>query len=157
VHIQRQRKFRLLIYVFLCFIVSSCSLKNRKIIVEISKGFKIDNRSYIHSDESTFKINSENYSLRSRAIYDQKGHIDSLIVYKPEGTLQYSRSELLEDKNLVNYYNYPLSQNLIYKDCKILDTDKEILINKKFKNYLISQINTSTHIYKFREVTGSKK
>jgi len=118
----------------------SCEAQKKSKIVEIFTAVEMVDKNYNYSDESVFKLDNIEYSLRSKAIYDASGDIQQLIIYKPEGTLEYNKLQLLEDKNLMVYYDIPLHQSFTYAGGTILKSeDGEIDVIKITEDYLINK------------------
>lgn len=153
-NIQRPKK---LINLFLAFLVmmrfASCDAQKESKIVEVFTGIEIVDKNYVYSDESVFNLNNIQYSLWSKAIYDLDGEIEQLIIFKPEGALEYTKSQLLEDKNLLDYCGFPIYQNFIYVDGYIIKSENEkIKVVKAGENYLISKSSDrKVQIYKLNK------
>lgn len=106
----------------LLFIVifTGCSGEKSKVI-EIFYGIKVE-RGYIFSEESNFEVDENTkYSLRSKASYGEDGIVSNLVVYKPEGRLEYNREEIIADMGIINFWLLPYSQGLVFTDDKLMD------------------------------------
>ena len=73
-----------------------------------------------YSEESHFECGGVKYSLRERIDYKVSGELQKLTVYKPEGILQYSYSELQKDTLLLNKKNSPILQKWTFYDNKLV-------------------------------------
>jgi len=124
--------------VMMCF--ANCGAQTELKIVEMFTGIEIVDKNYVYSNESVFNLNNVQYSLRSKAIYNLNGEIEQLIIFKPEGALEYTKSQLLEDKSLMDDYGYPIYQNFIYSGGYIKKSKNErIKVTKAGEEYLISK------------------
>lgn len=150
-NIQRLKKSTNVLFLFAGILLStSCDAQNKKKVVEILTGIEIKSNDYHYSDEFHFKLDSVEYSLRSRAIYDTNGDIQQLEIYKPEGKSNYDRLKLLEDKRLMEYYGFPFHQNFIYSDGVIIK-NKDDRINVAFTgDYLINKDDNMVRFYKIK-------
>lgn len=139
-NILRLKKLINLLSAFLVMMCcANCDAQTESKIVEIYTGIEIVDKNYDYSEESVFNLNNVEYSLRSRAIYDLDGEIEQLIIYKVEGAIEYDKNQLLEDKNLLDYYGFPIDQNFIYSDGYIIKSENErIKVVKAGEDYLIS-------------------
>lgn len=152
-NIQRPRKSINLLSAFLvmmCF--ANCDAQTESKIVEIYIGIEIVDKNYVYSEESVFNLNNVQYSLSSKAIYDLDGEIEQLIIFKPEGALEYTKSQLLEDKNLLDYYGFPTYQNFIYSGGFIIKSENErIKVVKAGEDYLISNSSDKVQFYRLNK------
>jgi len=140
-NIQRPKKsINLLLTVLVMVFVVSCEAQKKTKVVEIFMGVQMVDKNYNYSDESVFKLDNIEYSLRSKAIYDTSGDIQQLIIYKPGGALEYNKLQLLEDENLMIYYDIPLHQSFTYAGGTILKSEEgKIDVIKITEDYLINK------------------
>lgn len=152
-NIQRPKKSINLLSAFLvmmCF--ANCDAQTESKIVEIFTGIEIVDKNYVYSDESVFNLNNVQYSLRSKAIYDLNGEIEQLIIFKPEGALEYTKSQVLEDTNLMDYYGFPTYQNFIYSGGFIIKSENErIKVIKAGEDYLINNSSDKVQFYRLNK------
>lgn len=81
--------------------------KIREMVIAV----EIFNSNYVFSDESMINVGEITYSVRQKAIYGISGAIQKLIVYKPEGRLEYNEEQILRDTQLIGNYGFPVKQN----------------------------------------------
>lgn len=89
-------------------------------IVEIFSAVKIID-GYIFSAESVFEVDGTKYSLRQKAIYGRDGEVEQFLLYKPEGTIEYSKAEILKDKKIIDYAGLPFEQKWTYESDYLVD------------------------------------
>lgn len=115
---------------------ASCKGQNEtKRVVEIFNGIEIGNDSF--SEESVFEISGQKYSLRGRAFYTLDGNINNLIVYKPEGSLEYDKDDILNDSDILGFYGFPLKQNWTYQNNQFVNKKGEIIEVQKVNEKLL--------------------
>jgi hypothetical protein len=99
---------------------SGCMLNNHdprqnsdkeKKVREISVAIEIVDSDFVFSDKSTFKLGEATYSFRKKAIYGKNGVVQKLIIYKPEGALEYNEDNILDDPALMIDSGLPTRQN----------------------------------------------
>lgn len=78
---------------------------------EISIAIEIFGSDYVFSDESIVNLGGITYSFRQKAIYGKNGVVQKLLIYKPEGALEYNEKEILNDTKLMINSWLPVSQN----------------------------------------------
>lgn len=149
--IQRPKILTNSFFLFLVmFFFTSCNAQKRpKMIVEIFTGIEVDEE-YNYSDESIFKLGNTVYSLRSKAIYDANGNVQQLEIYKSEGVLKYDRIKLLEDRDLMQYYDFPFHQQYNYLDGVIIKDDNHRINVTSIGEYLISKSGNKVQFYKLK-------
>tara|TARA_R110002049_G_scaffold286226_1_gene467889 strand:+ start:3916 stop:4377 length:462 start_codon:yes stop_codon:yes gene_type:complete len=106
-------------------------------VIEIFKGIEIGNDSYSFSEESVFELNGQKYSLRGRAFYTLDGNINNLIVYKPEGALEYDKDDILNDSDILGFYGFPINQNWTYKNNQLVNKKGEVIEVQKVNEKLL--------------------
>ena len=110
----------------------SCIAKDKVYkVITIYKAIDIPkDENYKYSDESTLSLNGIKYSLRQKAVYDNDGRIQTLIVYKSEDKLVYTHEELLKDYMLLQYYQLPVEHNWYIQNNKLIRADDIVQVNK---------------------------
>lgn len=139
-----------LTFLLLLSLSGGCKSQNNQLIVtEIMKGLFIYSENYVYSEEAKLEIGNDIYSLRSKAIYPADGDIKTFALYKPEGVLDYSQTDIKADLKLLEYTGFPIKLNCSYDGKTLLIDQTEVKV-KKVGNYLISTIgnNGSVTIYK---------
>ena len=117
-------------------------------VVEISSAVLID-EDYKYSTESIREINGNKVWLRYKACYGTNGNINKLIVYKPEGVLQYEYAEIMADTNIVLNFKLPLTQMWVYRNNKIdKHNDEEINVELVNDTLLMSKVNHDVIFYR---------
>lgn len=107
---------------FVCSFLVSCKMDKKIAIVSIVKGISFEKEDCFFSEDVEIQIKNEKYSLRSKADYDETGTISKLIVYLPEGSLEYTKEDLVNDKNILDSYGYKIQLELIYDDLFFYDS-----------------------------------
>ena len=130
----KERSFNLLfiIIVALMFTITSCEVKEKR-VVQISDVFDVaffdstnnkDLSAISGPREAKFEIEDRKFWFLRRASYDQKGSIDSLILYLAEGPDVKSIEDLGNDPYLLEFYKFPLNQQYYFIDnCLKLSND----------------------------------
>ena len=126
---------------------------NKNKIVEVFDAVKITDGNHTFSEESIFKVNKTIYSLRTKAIYDKSGTIEKLILYKPEGILEYNKEHLLKDRKIMNYSGFPFSQKWSYVNGSLTDDSINYISSvTKVSDYILkSEKNKKTIFYKLKQ------
>jgi hypothetical protein len=76
------------------------------------------NKNYVFSEEAKFSFMGKYYSARRRIEYNKSGELVKLIVYYPDGTMVYNKTELLADTALIKLFNFPMKQDWVYMQDK---------------------------------------
>lgn len=119
-------------------------------VSEIFTGVKVE-KGYSFSEESVFKIAGEIYSLRKKAVYNSDGDLVKMTRYKPEGVLDYTKDELTKDVKLLEDFNFPLKQNWIYEEGKIIDNlGESIDVEKIDGKFVLSKQMKQVTFYKIK-------
>ena len=81
------------IYRYLMILLFISCTNKKLVFTELLVGVEVE-EGYVYSDESRFELGDKKYFLRARGDYTEEGRINKLYVYKSEGILVYSQSEL---------------------------------------------------------------
>jgi hypothetical protein len=149
--IQKLKYSDKVLFIFLIALSSCVAPETGKRVTTIYSGVKIDDTGYVYSEESILEINGGYYFLRKEAIYDQNGDLQKVISYKPEGSLDYTRQDLLGDLALINLWVFPLHQDYRCENGELL-LDKEHGKAEKIEDDFFRLENKNcTVIYRFSD------
>ncbi|CAM3972996.1 hypothetical protein FLCU109888_11785 [Flavobacterium cucumis] len=140
-------------FIFLLSIIlffTGCNAQNKIVFIEILTGVEVQNNIYDYSEESFFILNDIKYSLRSKAKYDINGDIQQLMVYKSDGILIYEKNQLLENKDLISYYNVPAHQNFSYLNEGLLISNNEKIKVVSIGDYIIKKNKKIIYFYRLK-------
>jgi hypothetical protein len=110
-NIQKQKQF--LIFIIIAFLTFSCIHKKEKPfkIKAILEGVYIEDYClYAYSDDF-YSLNNDTFSLRSKIEYDMSNCLSFFVLYKPEGALEYTKDDVLNDPSLLYFTNGTYIQN----------------------------------------------
>ncbi len=105
----------------------------------IPKGFEFNK-------EAIVSINNTSVLLNMIVYYDSDNNLESLSVFKPEGSLKYSLEDIKNDNKLINYYNIEEnskvkingeSMSLKNFNGRILRNDKDSIICSNDKKMVV--------------------
>jgi len=153
---QKQKSLTSAFFTFIVLVFStvSCDMKEeRRSVQEIINGLQLeDGSSYIYSEESLIELGKEKYSLRKKAIYDLRGNLMKIEIYKPEGILSYTKEEILQDSILFELLGFPLKQSWYFQDNKLVkENNKTIKVFMLEENYLKTNENGSIILYRISQ------
>ncbi len=115
---------------------------NKKIeVISIAKGISVEAKNFYFSEDADIQIKDEKYSLRSKVEYDKTGVISRLLVYHPEGQLEYTKDDLIKDKNVLKNYGYKFNIELTYCDGTLRDIDDNIIAIDKLNEKILRSKN----------------
>lgn len=141
-------------FILLCVLLScqNCALVDaKKNVIEISTAVPVEDSGYVYSNESLLKVNNDVFSLRSKAYYGRDGELTKLIVYKPEGRIEYQPSELISDTNILTNVGLPRNQSLVYLHDSLKNAKGEIISFEKISDDLLkSSLGGIVMIYRIK-------
>lgn len=137
-NIQQQKKsISKTLFFLLIFSVISCKGQDtEKKVISILSGIEVVSSEYVYSEESVFKINDKEYSLRAKADYEN-GELIKIIIYKSEGVIEYSKDDILKDSAIATNYGLPTRQNWKFTKSKGLLKDNEVIKVKLSDDFII--------------------
>ena len=105
---------------------------------------------YVYSGESHFILGEKHYSMRKKAIYNEKGDLKKFILYKPEGILEHTKDEIESDMAIINNSYIPFKQNWVF-DGEVIDKGNEkISVVKEGERILKTTVGRRVIFYKVR-------
>lgn len=132
-------------------ILFSCNNPTSKKVSEIHTAIRIDNKGYVFSEESFIEINGSYYSLRQKAIYDDEGDLQTIILYKPEGKIEYQKDDLKKDKAIIKNTEMPLNQQWIFRNGKLKTESQAIGVQKVNDSLVMTNIGIETIFYELKK------
>lgn len=104
------------------FVSCAGSQSINKRVVHVMNGYLFPKEvSFSYNKDALYQVNNERYIITAKATYDTKGEIEEIVVYKPEGLINYSKADILNDKKLVEYLGFSITQNLVVKSNVLFD------------------------------------
>ncbi len=120
-------------------------------VSEIYTAIEVSDNRYVYSTDSFMDVEGKCYSLRRKSIYDKKGELIKIVLYKPEGKLEYPRKDLDKDMNLVEYTEAPLNQRWIFEGGHLIKENQVINIIRVNKYLVKTELEGKTTFYKLRK------
>tara|TARA_A100000171_G_scaffold52292_1_gene69964 strand:+ start:820 stop:1293 length:474 start_codon:yes stop_codon:yes gene_type:complete len=121
-----------------CLSVSCQTDKKANIVQAIAKGIQVESEYHYFSQEADKKIGKTNYSLRSKVEYDLNGDVLRLLVYKPEGVLEYGKEDLVNDKNVLASYGYSFKNKYTISEDGLFDSNEKVIPTKRLERNILS-------------------
>ena len=78
---------------------------------EITIAIEIFGSDYVFSDAAIVNLGGLKYLFRQKAIYGKNGGVQKLLIYKPDGALEYNEYEILNDTKLMTDSGLPVFQD----------------------------------------------
>tara|TARA_R110001592_G_scaffold207494_1_gene458372 strand:- start:340 stop:810 length:471 start_codon:yes stop_codon:yes gene_type:complete len=128
-----------LFVIFASYLSVSCQTDKKVNTVQaIAKGIQVESEDYYFSEEADKKIGETNYSLRSKVEYDLNGDVLRLLVYKPEGVLEYGKEDLVNDKNVLTSYGYSFKNKYTISEDGLFDSNEKVVPTEKLERNILS-------------------
>ena len=122
-NIRQQKTINGLLFIAMILLQLSCKSSRTSIeVISISKGIETSDQNYNFSENADIEIENSYYSLRSKAEYSN-GKVVNLIIYHPEGELNYGVKELTDDPKLLPNYGYSFNCTVEREGDKLIDSN----------------------------------
>ena len=103
--LQIKQSHKLVVLTFFFVIFYSCVDKAVP-IKSILNGIRIITpHEYYYNESAFYIVNNDTFFIRFKSEYDNSKSISRLILYMPEGCLEYNKIDILSDPNLLSYTN----------------------------------------------------
>lgn len=133
-NIQLTKQFLKLISIAFFLILFSC--RNQVVpIKRILKGSSLPNaHEFYYNEEALYILDSDTFFIRSAIEYDNFGILSGVTVYKTEGSLLYTKNDILNDQGLMLLLNIRSEvSDWKYIDNNIITNNVDTLHVKKIK------------------------
>ncbi len=120
------------------YILYSCSIKQEynsfHIIYckEVSSGLQYNNSC------GTIEYRGEKYTIK-KSVYYVKKKLQNVDVYRSDGIISYTKSEVESDKKLANYLGIPLVRTVVISKDKLLDNNTLFSYEAKGDSIFVNQ------------------
>jgi hypothetical protein len=120
------------------YILYSCSMEQEynsfNIIYckEVSSGLQYDNSC------GTIEYRGEKYTIK-KSVYYVKKKLQNVDVYRSDGIISYTKSEVESDKKLANYLGIPLVRIVVISKDKLLDNNTLFSYEAKGDSIFVNQ------------------
>ena len=93
-----------------------------KRVVHVMNGYLLPKEaSFSYNKEALYQVNNERYIITAKATYNTKGEIEEIVVYKADGLINYNKVDIMNDKKLVEYLGFSITQNLAVRGNVLFD------------------------------------
>ena len=100
---------------------------------EVSSGLKYNNSSC-----GTIEYRGEKYTIK-KSVYYVKKKLQNVDVYRSDGIISYTKSEVESDKKLANYLGIPLVRIVVISKDKLLDNNTLFSYEAKGDSIFVNQ------------------
>ncbi|MDR2651937.1 MAG: hypothetical protein LBC68_06435 [Prevotellaceae bacterium] len=114
--------------------MTSCNSDEKNPIKSILTGTYVEHYSSYEYSDDFYIVNNDTISLRSKIKYDKSGNLLNLILYKPEGALNYTNDNVLNDMSLLQFAcgNYIQTWNIV-NDTLLINDIKSLKVQTHYK------------------------
>ncbi len=125
------------LYVF-TYILYSCSIDQEYDSLNIIYCKEVPSGLQYSDFCRTIEYRGEKYAIK-KSVYYIKNKLQNVDVYRSDGIISYTNSEVKSDKKLANYLGIPLVRNVVISNDKLLDNNTLFSYEAKGDSIFVNQ------------------